>query len=248
VFPAASNPAEVMSSIWWTTLLAMSVPLLGGLAATAGAIAWARIRRSGGRLRGSPLAVSALAIGALLVVASPFLLLATHRANMHRQFPPPQERPGGAGAGVARAETASPATTEVPVTGRVDYNPRALTWWSAFRSMGVFGLLVLFVGLCVLVSILAGFFCGRIFWLPAAAGAGAMVLGLLGTVFGMIIGFRTVADLGGAVGPGDLASGIEHSLVTSIMGLGVLVVGVLGTVGLAVFHGYRREAAARAAG
>lgn len=47
----------------------------------------------------------------------------------------------------------------------------------------------------------------------------APMLGLLGTVYGMIIAFREVAVSQGTAGAGDLASGIYSALVTTVLGL-----------------------------
>ena len=47
----------------------------------------------------------------------------------------------------------------------------------------------------------------------------APMLGLLGTVSGMILAFRQVALSQGAAGAGDLAQGIYSALVTTVAGL-----------------------------
>ncbi len=244
---ATANPADMASSIWSATLLMLTVPLLGGLAAAVGAIAWARIRRSGGKLRGSPLAVSALVIGSLLVVASPFLLAASFRANLHREYTSPTEGRKTAETSAGKAETASLARTEVPVARSVDYNPRAFTWWMALRSMGVIGMFVLVIGLGVLASIVIGIASDKLVWMPVAGGLLGLLAGIIGTIIGMSTAFSKIASAGGAANPADLGEGISASLVTSVLGTVALLIGILGTVGLVVFHGYRREAAARAA-
>lgn len=51
----------------------------------------------------------------------------------------------------------------------------------------------------------------------------APMLGLLGTVFGMIFAFREVADSQGAARAADLASGIYQALVTTVGGLLVAI-------------------------
>jgi biopolymer transport protein ExbB len=61
----------------------------------------------------------------------------------------------------------------------------------------------------------------------------APMLGLLGTVAGMIIAFRQVAISQGAAGAGDLASGIYSALVTTVAGL-VIAIPALGA--LAIFR------------
>ncbi len=45
------------------------------------------------------------------------------------------------------------------------------------------------------------------------------MVGLLGTVTGMIIAFQQVAVSAGAAGAGDLAEGIYQALVTTVAGL-----------------------------
>ena len=55
----------------------------------------------------------------------------------------------------------------------------------------------------------------------------APMLGLLGTVTGMILAFRQVAVSQGAAGAGDLASGIYSALVTTVAGL-VIAIPALG--------------------
>jgi biopolymer transport protein ExbB len=51
----------------------------------------------------------------------------------------------------------------------------------------------------------------------------APMLGLLGTVVGMIIAFREVADTQGAARAGQLASGIYQALVTTVSGLMIAI-------------------------
>ena len=53
--------------------------------------------------------------------------------------------------------------------------------------------------------------------------AAAPMLGLLGTVTGMIQSFNTIAATEGAAGPSDLAGGISEALVTTCMGLIVAI-------------------------
>jgi biopolymer transport protein ExbB len=59
------------------------------------------------------------------------------------------------------------------------------------------------------------------------------MLGLLGTVAGMIIAFRQVAVSQGSAGAGDLASGIYSALVTTVAGL-LIAIPALGA--LAIFR------------
>jgi biopolymer transport protein ExbB len=54
-------------------------------------------------------------------------------------------------------------------------------------------------------------------------GAIAPMLGLLGTVQGMIMGFNTIATTGGTARPEDLASSISLALVTTFEGLVVAI-------------------------
>lgn len=51
----------------------------------------------------------------------------------------------------------------------------------------------------------------------------APMLGLLGTVTGMILAFNKIAELAERVRPGDLAHGISQALVTTCMGLIVAI-------------------------
>ena len=51
----------------------------------------------------------------------------------------------------------------------------------------------------------------------------APMVGLLGTVIGMILAFKTVADTRGAAEAGDLAQGIYQALVTTVGGLLVAI-------------------------
>lgn len=62
----------------------------------------------------------------------------------------------------------------------------------------------------------------RIDYLSMVANLSPMV-GLLGTVTGMIIAFRQVAATSGAAGAGDLAEGIYQALVTTVGGLIVAI-------------------------
>ncbi len=54
-------------------------------------------------------------------------------------------------------------------------------------------------------------------------GAIAPMLGLTGTVLGMITAFNTIASSGGAAKPDELAGGIGQALVTTLMGLIVAI-------------------------
>ena len=49
------------------------------------------------------------------------------------------------------------------------------------------------------------------------------LLGLLGTVYGMISAFQTIAQKGASVTPADLAGGISQALVTTFLGLFVAI-------------------------
>ena len=51
----------------------------------------------------------------------------------------------------------------------------------------------------------------------------APMLGLLGTVLGMMAAFNKIASMGHAVTPADLASGISEALITTCMGLMVAI-------------------------
>jgi len=62
----------------------------------------------------------------------------------------------------------------------------------------------------------------KIGWL-ALIGTVAPMLGLLGTVIGMIDSFTVIASKGGAANPADLAEGISKALVTTYEGLVVAI-------------------------
>jgi len=51
----------------------------------------------------------------------------------------------------------------------------------------------------------------------------APMMGLFGTVSGMISAFQTIAQMGAAVTPSDLADGISQALVTTFLGLFVAI-------------------------
>jgi biopolymer transport protein ExbB len=55
----------------------------------------------------------------------------------------------------------------------------------------------------------------------------APMLGLLGTVTGMVRTFATLAAASGPVEPGRLAGGIFEALITTVLGLGVAIPAVL---------------------
>jgi biopolymer transport protein ExbB len=52
------------------------------------------------------------------------------------------------------------------------------------------------------------------------------LLGLLGTVWGMIIAFGQLGAAGGAAGAGELARGISLALVNTLLGLSLAIVGI----------------------
>ncbi len=54
-------------------------------------------------------------------------------------------------------------------------------------------------------------------------GAVSPMLGLTGTVLGMIVAFNTIADSGGMAKPDELADGISQALVTTLQGLVVAI-------------------------
>lgn len=58
----------------------------------------------------------------------------------------------------------------------------------------------------------------RMHWL-SIIGAVAPMLGLLGTVVGLVDAFHQIEVLGGQVQPGDLAAGIWEALLTTVFGL-----------------------------
>lgn len=62
----------------------------------------------------------------------------------------------------------------------------------------------------------------KIGWLPVIANAAPM-LGLLGTVTGMVASFNVIASSQGQANPADLASGISQALLTTMEGLIVAI-------------------------
>ena len=63
----------------------------------------------------------------------------------------------------------------------------------------------------------------------------APMLGLLGTVVGMIIAFAKLAETGGAANPAELAGGISMALVTTVMGL------IVAIPMMAAYHFFRNK-------
>jgi len=66
-------------------------------------------------------------------------------------------------------------------------------------------------------------------------GAISPMLGLLGTVVGMIISFHKLASAGGHTNPADLAGGISMALVTTVMGL------IVAIPMMAAYHYFRNK-------
>jgi len=64
----------------------------------------------------------------------------------------------------------------------------------------------------------------------------APLLGLLGTVTGLVTAFHQIEILGGQVQPGDLAAGIWEALVTTVFGL------VIAIPCMAAYHGFEGAA------
>jgi biopolymer transport protein ExbB len=69
----------------------------------------------------------------------------------------------------------------------------------------------------------------RTHWL-SVIGSISPMLGLLGTVLGLVEAFRQVENLSGQVQPGDLAGGIWEALITTVFGLFIAI------PTLAVYH------------
>jgi biopolymer transport protein ExbB len=64
----------------------------------------------------------------------------------------------------------------------------------------------------------------------------APLLGLLGTVIGMVMAFAKIEGLQGAMKPGDLAGGIWQALLTTVFGLAVAI------PCMAAYHGFEGAA------
>jgi biopolymer transport protein ExbB len=55
--------------------------------------------------------------------------------------------------------------------------------------------------------------------LLAVLGAVGPMIGLFGTVYGMIVAFQQIVEMGGSPDPSDLAGGISTALITTFWGL-----------------------------
>lgn len=64
----------------------------------------------------------------------------------------------------------------------------------------------------------------------------APLLGLLGTVTGLVTAFHQIEVLGGQVQPGDLAAGIWEALITTVFGL------LIAIPCMAAYHGFESQA------
>lgn len=64
----------------------------------------------------------------------------------------------------------------------------------------------------------------------------APLVGLLGTVMGMVVAFAQIQTMQGAAKPADLAGGIWEALLTTVFGL------VVAIPSMAAFHGYESHA------
>ncbi len=62
------------------------------------------------------------------------------------------------------------------------------------------------------------------------------LVGLLGTVVGMVVAFATIQELQGSAKPADLAGGIWEALLTTVFGL------VVAIPSMAAFHGFESHA------
>lgn len=62
----------------------------------------------------------------------------------------------------------------------------------------------------------------KVGWLSLIANVAPM-MGLLGTVFGMVLAFNKIASTGGNANPAELADGISQALLTTLFGLCVAI-------------------------
>ncbi|MFT5104872.1 MAG: biopolymer transport protein ExbB [Pseudoalteromonas tetraodonis] len=76
---------------------------------------------------------------------------------------------------------------------------------------------------------------GRLRWLSAVAHLAPMI-GLLGTVTGMVVAFAQIHAMAGAAGPAALAGGIWTALLTTVFGL------VIAIPSLAAYHWFEGRA------
>lgn len=119
--------------------------------------------------------------------------------------------------------------------------PQAFSALDILRSPGILGLLALLLGVATLIEIPVGLVTGRRAWLPVATGGLAGLLGVAGTVVGMIAAHQKIAVMGGAAGPRDLAEGIQRALCSTWLGMGVFAIGLVGTVLLVIVNRSKRS-------
>jgi len=246
-------------------LLLLGVPACGLLALILGVVALLRIARSGGALRGKGLAVAAVVLGGLMLLATPVILgiaaawqssSSWHdqviieadvakqkqpeydpnkKRDIFKNTKPPEAAPEpGAGSVENPAPQPAPPAQASPT---LRLFPGGLSQF--LRSCGVCGLLVLLLGAGVLFFILVSLITGRFAWTPLVLGALAGLLGLAGTVLGMVQSFSVISAKGGAANPADLADGISASLSTTFAGLAAFLVGLIGSLILAAINARR---------
>ncbi|MHC4548448.1 MAG: hypothetical protein ACYTEZ_06690 [Planctomycetota bacterium] len=127
-----------------------------------------------------------------------------------------------------------------PLAGEADaapVNEESQTSFAIFlTSGGLAGFLILLLGLGVVLCAIVGAVAGARgapwpHWRPLVRGMGegAFLLGILGAFGGMHQAMITVANMGAAVTPADLAGGIATSVVTIILGTLAALAALLGS-------------------
>ncbi len=110
--------------------------------------------------------------------------------------------------------------------------------WSLVKNLGLCGLLILPVLAGITVVFTRRYHRSEMSWTPLWLGFLCLILGVLGTVIGVMDAFQKSASLGGAAGPGDLARDIAGSMWNSALGLGALGTALVLTM---LLHGRHRR-------
>jgi formate hydrogenlyase subunit 3/multisubunit Na+/H+ antiporter MnhD subunit len=118
-----------------------------------------------------------------------------------------------------------------------------MIWWDLIRQMGLCGLLIIAIFLWMVVAFARRFRQNQMSWRPLWLGAIGLLLGILGTVMGIVEAYSKMAELGGAANPRTLSTGIAFSL--SATGMGVVCL-LAGTVMTMLLHGrFKRTSASQ---
>ncbi|MHC4914408.1 MAG: hypothetical protein ACYTGB_02870 [Planctomycetota bacterium] len=127
--------------------------------------------------------------------------------------------------------------------GKVDLGLLFADPGGMLMSMGIIGMLVLLLGLVVVAFIFVAAGNRKVAGMPVAAGAVALLLGLLGMALGFINVQDKVASVGGAVTEADLTYGATAAATPAVMGLGIFLLGALASAVLGLLLGKRPDPA-----